>query len=152
VINRDIIMCPHIRHRDQLPDQTKWSANRAIDRSCGISLVAVGDDTGDTAVDHGWEWVEPRLRCSTRVDVLESYRDKKGHPKDTPDSRRRNPITIDIDSLGTRSLRTLGTMTREREREREMLDFKTPPLNNSLSQLFYKQEVIVVLRCIMKLP
>jgi len=33
-----------------------------------------------------------------------------------------------------------------------MLDFKTPPLNNSLSQLFYKQEVIAVLRCIMKLP
>jgi len=52
-----------------------------------------------------------------RVDVLESYRDKKGHPKDTPDSRRRNSITIDIDSLGTRSLRTLDTM-REREKER----------------------------------
>lgn len=42
-----------------------------------------------------------RLGCSTRVDVLESYRDKKGHPKDTPGSGRRNAITIDIDSLGT---------------------------------------------------
>lgn len=98
-----IIACPHMCHRDQShANQTKWSADWTIDRSCEIALV-VGNDTGGTAVDHGWEWVEPRC-CSTRVDVLESYRDKKGHPKDTPDSERRNAITIDIDTLNTHYL------------------------------------------------
>jgi hypothetical protein len=51
-----------------------------------------------------------------RVDVLESYRDKKGHPKDTPGSGRRNAITIDIGSLDTRLPSRYASMT--------MLDFK----------------------------
>lgn len=59
--------------------------NGMIDRPSGVSLIAVGDDnTGVTRMRVGGDPV------AQRVDVLESYRDKKGHPKDTPGSGRKD--------------------------------------------------------------